>query len=492
MWCRLRTLATRMRSAALGTALWLFAGPLIAQDVSIVSQQGALSVEGRFIGYDGTYLQLETTYGPLSLLYENVECVGAACPLKTGYVPRFRLAGAEKMTRTLLPALLQSFARARKWTLSTIDAEAGAFELVLSQSDGTKVAVFDFRPTTTEEGFADLIAHEADLVLAGRGARADEVERAREVGIGNLNHPRQRQIVGLDPIIFVAPGSDAPVPLFEISTLHAMSEDLAQSLSNVDMILHQNRADFDAALLSGNAIGVMSLSDRFGERPVPLVDSCGFLSLPDTAGFKTLDYPFANPIYIYGPERRQHGVLRDFLAWIETDAAQRVVRRSGFVDQDVSAIPLGRQGLRLSNAIRAAGTDVPLGELQRMLRVLDGRTRMTQSYRFEEGSTRLDALSLSSLRRLADDVKSGDYANRDIMFVGFTDSRGAAAANRDLSSARAEEVKRAFLQLFPESLPQAVTVQSAAFGEALPVACDDTALGRNTNRRVELWVGPQG
>jgi phosphate transport system substrate-binding protein len=27
-----------------------------------------------------------------------------------------------------------------------------------------------------------------------------------------------------------------------------------------------------------------------------------------------------------------------------------------------------------------------------------------------------------------------------------------------------------------------------AFGEALPMACDDTAWGRQANRRVEVWV----
>ena len=28
------------------------------------------------------------------------------------------------------------------------------------------------------------------------------------------------------------------------------------------------------------------------------------------------------------------------------------------------------------------------------------------------------------------------------------------------------------------------------FGEALPMACDETAIGRQLNRRVELWVVP--
>jgi len=223
-----------------------------------------------------------------------------------------------------------------------------------------------------------------------------------------------------------------------------------------------------------------------------LTDACRFVAAPDSVGFKTLDYPFANPVYVYTPERRQHAIMRDFLMWMDTPSAQRVVRRSGFVGQDLEAVGMGQQGQRLSNAIRAAGAEVPLSELQRMLRVLGSRTRMTQSYRFEAGTTRLDALSLSGLRRLARGIKTGEFANQDIMFVGFTDGRGSAAANRDLSSARAEEVKRVLLRLLDGTLPDGVTLQSAAFGEAMPIGCDQTERGRMVNRRVELWVGSQG
>jgi phosphate transport system substrate-binding protein len=33
-----------------------------------------------------------------------------------------------------------------------------------------------------------------------------------------------------------------------------------------------------------------------------------------------------------------------------------------------------------------------------------------------------------------------------------------------------------------------VDISVAAFGEALPMACDDSAWGREVNRRVEVWV----
>jgi phosphate transport system substrate-binding protein len=33
-----------------------------------------------------------------------------------------------------------------------------------------------------------------------------------------------------------------------------------------------------------------------------------------------------------------------------------------------------------------------------------------------------------------------------------------------------------------------MTLDLDAFGEAMPMACDDTAWGRQANRRVEVWV----
>jgi phosphate transport system substrate-binding protein len=37
-------------------------------------------------------------------------------------------------------------------------------------------------------------------------------------------------------------------------------------------------------------------------------------------------------------------------------------------------------------------------------------------------------------------------------------------------------------------LPDTVQLQTEAFGEALPMGCDDTNWGQQTNRRVELWA----
>jgi outer membrane protein OmpA-like peptidoglycan-associated protein len=70
---------------------------------------------------------------------------------------------------------------------------------------------------------------------------------------------------------------------------------------------------------------------------------------------------------------------------------------------------------------------------------------------------------------------------------GYTDSTGSAAFNFTLSGQRADAV-RAFLVgqgLRPED------VTSAGMGQASPVASNDTAAGRQQNRRVEIIVSGQ-
>ena len=203
---------------------------------------------------------------------------------------------------------------------------------------------------------------------------------------------------------------------------------------------------------------------------------------------KTEDYPLTFPMFLYLPQRAQHPQIVEFLDWMRSPSAQLVIRRAGFVDLAAVPIPLSDQGDRLANAISNAGTEIPLIELQRMVRLLGPRVRMSSTFRFEPGSTRLDGQSRSNVMQLAQAIRDGRFGGSELMFVGFSDGRGPAPANRDLSSARAEAVKRAVERALSGQLPRNVLIDTDAFGEAMPMACDDTIWGQQTNRRVELWV----
>jgi phosphate transport system substrate-binding protein len=75
------------------------------------------------------------------------------------------------------------------------------------------------------------------------------------------------------------------------------------------------------------------------------------------------------------------------------------------------------------------------------------------------------------------------------VLAGFSDGSGAAEANLALSVDRAAKVAQELAVIAPDLSPAQMPVVEG-FGEALPMACDETAIGRQLNRRVELWVVP--
>ena len=521
--CESGLLGSFLKRAALGVALFFCAQTLAAQDITLSSKDGGLTIDGRLIGYDGEFIQVQSQFGPVTLRYDIMTCRGDACPSLTNYVPTVRLSGARRMADVMMPALIQGFARSKGWQVETLDLDPAHVTQKLSM-DGKPMAEFQLRITNTDEGFADLIALETDIVMSVREARTDEVKRAAEVGLGQLDDATQARIIGLDALVpVVAPqsgvrqislqnlaeiyagrvtnwaqmgGADVPI---EAHLGHATDGAAQRFVDQVvraagfelgsTIIRHKSNGELaNAVTLDSGAIGILPFTNLGNTRAIALRDACGFVSTPRLTALKTEDYPLTAPMFLYLPNRRMDPTVTEFLAWVRGPQAQLVVRRSGFVDQGAVPISLDAQGQRFANAIASAGDDMPLVELQRMVRVLASRVRQSTSFRFEVGSTRLDAQSRSNLMTLAQAISDGVYDGRTLLLVGFSDGRGAAKANRELSAARAEAVLRDLRKLIGGAFPDAVSVEIEAFGEALPMGCDDTEWGRQMNRRVELWA----
>jgi len=236
------------------------------------------------------------------------------------------------------------------------------------------------------------------------------------------------------------------------------------------------------------ALGLTSYAERRDTQALMLTGSCGFSMQASRRTIKTEDYPLTAPMFLYFPARRLPRLVREFLAFTRGPAAQIVIRRSGFVDQTPEEIAVEQQGNRFANAIAKAGTEITLGELQRMAATLTPMARLSTSFRFEAGSIRLDAQSRSNVQQLARALEVGQYDARRLLFVGFSDGNGASGANRDIALRRADAVRRAVSEAAVAANLARVELGVDAFGEAMPMACDDSAWGRQANRRVEVWV----
>jgi OmpA-OmpF porin, OOP family len=103
---------------------------------------------------------------------------------------------------------------------------------------------------------------------------------------------------------------------------------------------------------------------------------------------------------------------------------------------------------------------------------------------FDPGRATLTPGAVPALARLA--VFLRDHPDRQVLVEGHTDSTGTPDANLRLSLARADAVA----QTLVASGVDGARISPRGFGEATPVANNDTAAGRQQNRRVEIVVVP--
>lgn len=102
---------------------------------------------------------------------------------------------------------------------------------------------------------------------------------------------------------------------------------------------------------------------------------------------------------------------------------------------------------------------------------------------FDAGSADLRPGGIRLVARIA--ALLHEYPNRTIAIEGFTDSVGDDALNRALSERRADAVRTALM----DGGIQGNRIVARGYGEAFPVAGNDTPEGRQRNRRVEVVIG---
>jgi outer membrane protein OmpA-like peptidoglycan-associated protein len=101
---------------------------------------------------------------------------------------------------------------------------------------------------------------------------------------------------------------------------------------------------------------------------------------------------------------------------------------------------------------------------------------------FDTNQAQLKAGGMRSVQKLADFFKQ--YPLRKVMIEGFTDSTGGSGRNQTLSDDRAQSVRVALVGMGVGT----ERITSRGYGESYPVAGNDSAAGRQLNRRVEIVV----
>jgi outer membrane protein OmpA-like peptidoglycan-associated protein len=105
---------------------------------------------------------------------------------------------------------------------------------------------------------------------------------------------------------------------------------------------------------------------------------------------------------------------------------------------------------------------------------------------FDTGTSTLSSKADKEINRLV--VFMNKYPNRNVLIEGYTDSTGMEGANLDLSLKRANAVSN---NLIAQEI-SSDRITTKGYGEESPVASNDTAAGREQNRRVDVIILNEG
>lgn len=175
----------------------------------------------------------------------------------------------------------------------------------------------------------------------------------------------------------------------------------------------------------------------------------------------------------------------------EADTAQRQLAASEQAGARKSAELAQADRSAAEDQARLARRDARVGSLEQQLVELNaqrterGIVVTLGDLLFDSGRSQLQAEGTRSMGKLADFMKRNPQ--RRAAVDGFTDSVGSESSNQTLSDQRAQAVMAALVGLGVG----AERLSARGYGEGQPVAGNDTAAGRQMNRRVEVVFAPE-
>ena len=511
---------TKLAGAAV---LAMMSTSALAQVVTLNSLDGTLSITGELLNFDSDNYSIASNIGTLTVAVSAVDCIGDGCPDLMPRYSEFTISGSRELALNLMPTLLDGFSASLGLDIIQQNDENGNPQVLFTSETGEDIAKISFVMQGSSRGLNDLLTGTASLALTTRLARPSEVSAFSSAGLGNVRAPGAETILALDGMVIVTSnrnpvhiisntdiarifsgeitnwadlgGPAGPINLYVRPENSGTGALFAQSImrparkgfSSRVNVMDSDIAVVDAVVSDPNGIGFSSYANSGNATPVSLLGACNIQSPATAFTIQAEEYPFASRMYLYSVPRNLPPVAKLFIEYLSTAEAQQLVERTGYVGQEIAEVPVNDQGLRFLSAALPTDAEVTLEQLQSMMSDLATAQRLTITYRFEQGTVRLDSRALADVERLAAILQGDELEGKNIILMGFTDSVGRTEINESLSVTRADQVRLALLEAGGGAIdPSRIEVRG--YGELSPLGCNEITEGRRINRRVEVWT----
>ena len=520
-----KELKTSAAAIALASA-FLLPSTAMAQEVTLASTDGTINVTGQFIAFENDTYVLRTALGDLRIAASSVICEGAACPTFETADADVVITGSDAIGLGMMPLLMTGFA-------ASLDADAeinntAAGESIATLIDdggfGDEIGTYLVSATSDDEAFQALLNKEAMIGMSARRITQDEARALRADDAGSMVSPEQERIIAVDSMVVVTHSSNPVQQLSQEQLAGIFSGQIdnwselggedrpinvisyAPNTANYDYFMSyvfgEDRppvpvagvAEDDQAMSNvmfhdRNAIGYLGFAFQRGAQPVQLLNECGIATQPDAFSAKTEEYELSRRMYLYNRADNIDANAQAFLDYVMSDEADSVIGKSGFIDLGIVRRSQGEGDPRRAALIdEIARYDIGFeGEIMTdMLDKMGTHDRLSTTFRFRTGSSRLDERGRLDMQRLISYLEEMP-AGTKVSVVGFTDDVGPFEANRSLAIERAGAVLEEILATAGNRL-DGIEMTAIGFGEVAPSACNISERGRGINRRVEIWI----
>lgn len=512
----------------------LAASSAVAAEVTLRMKNGDFQVSGELKGYDGSkYTILSKSLGNMTLDASRFDCAGEGCPKPGQQVAiveppqtgapegRISLAGSNTIGNQMMPALVTAYGEANGVKSTKVVGDNPLdVDFLFSTPDGKQVATVSLHRHGSSTAFSELEKGATDIGMSSRPIKPEEVAKLAAKGLGTLTAPGSEHVIGLDGLMVLVSQQNATVSLsiediakifsgqirdwsevgqpagainvyapsaqngtfdtFESLVLKPRKLELTASAKRTEN--HAEQSDWVSQDPRG--IGFTGIAYQRNAKALSVEMTCGMLSAPSIFNIKTEEYPLSRRLFLYTSGQPKSSLGRGLLAFALSPKAQPIIKANDFIDQLPEAASYEAQAARFAFALNAPEEDFDARAMSGLIKDVQGRERLSATFRFQTGSSSLDNKALADVARLRDLLNSGSYKGKTALIAGFADNVGGFAANRLLSDARAREVVRTLGSLGPN----APEIELKGFSELAPASCNDTDTSRQFNRRVEVWI----
>jgi len=519
----MKKLTVKSYSAAVALALLTISTQASSQTITLESLDKTISLTGELLSFENDTYRIRSAVGVIELGAAVVNCIGDDCPgaNANAVVGAFNVAGSASINEELMPALVSTYADALEASVESTDSDNNIVTVNVTNKNG-QGAQISVKSEGSQSALDELGRQDIDIAATTRAVRADEVTAFADRGLVDISGDGAENILALDGLMIVTAPDNAVRAITELNIARVFSgqitnwaelggrnapiqvyvRDAASGTGSVffDLMMRPSGANFsvdavkvetdrelaELVAADSNGIGFTSFSTVGDARALALRGVCGLQTPANAFTIKTEEYPLTRRLFAYADA--QNETVQNFVEFVGSDAAQKVVADQGFVDLGVSIQPINHQGLRFAASVLPSDADVSFEQIQGMVQELITADRLSLTFRFVTASARLDTRAKADIQRLVEMMSGSQLENKEVILVGYTDSIGSGEANAVLSQLRSGQVLNELVAALPEDRARSSRVKSIGYGEMSPLGCNETENGRRINRRVEVWV----